>query len=136
MDFKLGFFSGAVHEWNAGDVAAATAEAGFQAIEWEVRAGEGHVRKEAARKDAEKRRHESESSAGLSGVQRHLEVNYSARPSNPALYSRSSINMRRLMPLKIGVWLISQRYSGIAHSGCADVIHSIGSNFARLTGRE
>jgi sugar phosphate isomerase/epimerase len=64
MDLKLGFFSGAVHEWNASEVAAAAAEAGFRAIEWELRPGEGHIRKEAASADAQKRRRESDR-AGL-----------------------------------------------------------------------
>jgi sugar phosphate isomerase/epimerase len=64
MDLKLGFFSGAIHEWKASDVVTGTAEAGFRAIEWELRDGEGHIRPESASADAEKRRRECER-AGL-----------------------------------------------------------------------
>src|ERR1700730_13570984 len=64
MELTLGFFSGAVPAWAPGRVAAATAEAGFQAIEWEMRSDGGHIRAASAVEDAVARRAESEA-AGL-----------------------------------------------------------------------
>lgn len=60
MALKLGFFSGAVPTWAPERAAAATAEAGFTGIEWEMRGDEGHIRLEAASADAGERRRESE----------------------------------------------------------------------------
>jgi sugar phosphate isomerase/epimerase len=57
---KLGFFSGAVRSWAPDTVASATSEAGFGAIEWEIRRGGRHIGLEAAVEDAEARRDESE----------------------------------------------------------------------------
>lgn len=64
MELKLGFFSGAVPTWEPAGTAAATAEAGFAGIEWEMRNEEGHIRLTAAAEDADARRRESEA-AGL-----------------------------------------------------------------------
>ena len=60
MDLRLGFFSGAVRDWAPNRVATATAGAGFTAIEWEMRDGEGHIRAQAAVDDALARRRESD----------------------------------------------------------------------------
>jgi sugar phosphate isomerase/epimerase len=60
MDLRLGFFTGAVHDWNAQQTADAVAETGFAGIEWEMRAGEGHIRRDAAATDAEDRRRQSD----------------------------------------------------------------------------
>jgi len=61
MSAKLGFFSGAVPTWSPEEVAAATAQAGFEGIEWEVRKGEGHIRLESAVEDGAARRRDGES---------------------------------------------------------------------------
>src|SRR5262249_14614341 len=58
---------------------------------------------------------------------------YSALPTSPALNKRSSIYMRRVIPLKIAKCRMVHRYSGIGHSGSPDVIHSIESNRFRFT---
>jgi sugar phosphate isomerase/epimerase len=64
MELKLGFFSGAVPTWDPAETAAATAEAGFAGIEWEMRSEEGHISLETAAKDADARHRESQA-AGL-----------------------------------------------------------------------
>jgi len=98
MDLRLGFFTGAVHEWSAEQAASAIAETGFVGIEWEMRAGEGHIRRDAATVDAEERRRQSEA-LGLEVccVSAHPSAELLDRRTVPALVESARATGARLI---------------------------------------